>query len=169
MEKTTDRLYLNPETREKIQAILELDGYVELELISKMGLDGMSGLAQQKKQAAADGVTSGSAKGTTSGSAKGATSKLSKFAKGTSSGLPKGVTSGSSSAKGTTSGSAKGATSGSAEEVTDEESKPGSCILTQFTPLQLVAKRPGHKIPTVIWESKLKHSARSVRPLRRFY
>ena len=38
MEKTTDRLYLNPETREKIQAILELDGYVELELISKMGL-----------------------------------------------------------------------------------------------------------------------------------
>ena len=127
-------------------------------------LDGMSGLAQQKKQAAADGVTSGSAKGATSGSGKGGTSKS---AKGTSSGLPKGVTSGS--AKGKTSGSAKGSTSGSAEEVTDEESKPGSCILTQFTPLQLVAKRPGHKIPIVIWESKLKHSSRSVRPLRKFY
>ena len=129
-------------------------------------LDGMSGLAQQKKQAAAaDGGTSGSAKGTSSRSTKGSTSKLSKFAKEASSGLPKGVTSGS--AKGTT--SAKAATSGSAEEVTDEESKPGSCILTQFTPLQLVAKRPGHKIPTVIWESKLKHSSRSVRPLRRFH
>ena len=130
-------------------------------------LDGMSGLAQQKKQAAADGGTSGSAKGTSSGS----TSKLSKFAKEASSGLPTGVTSGS--AKGTTSakasGSAKGATSGSTEDVIDEEGTPGSCILTQFTPLQLVAKRPGHKIPTVIWESKLKHSARSVRPLRRFH
>ena len=158
MEKTTDRLYLNPETREKIQAILELDGHVELELISKMGLDGMSSLAQQKKEAAGDDVTSGSAKGTTSGSAKGATSKSTK---GTTSSLPKGVTSGS--AKGTTSAS------GSTEEVIDEEGTPGSCILTQFTPLQLVAKRPGHKIPTVIWESKLKHSSRSVRPLRRFY
>ena len=166
MEKTTDRLYLNPETREKIQAILELDGHVELELISKMGLDGMSSLAQQKKEAAGDDVTSGSAKGTTSGSAKGATSKSTK---GTTSSLPKGVTSGS--AKGTTSSSAKGTTSasGSTEEVIDEEGTPGSCILTQFTPLQLVAKRPGHKIPTVIWESKLKHSSRSVRPLRRFY
>ena len=123
-------------------------------------LDGMSGLAQQKKQAASDGAssakgaTSKSAKGATSGSAKGTTSGS---AKATTSGLPKGVTSG------------KGATSGSAEEVTDEESKPGSCILTQFTPLQLVAKRPGHKIPIVIWESKLKHSSRSVRPLRKFY
>ena len=154
MEKTTDRLYLNPETREKIQAILELDGHVELELISKMGLDGMSSLAQQKKEAAGDDVTSGSAKGTTSGSAKGATSKSTK---GTTSSLPKGVTS----------GSAKGTTSGSTEEVIDEEGTPGSCILTQFTPLQLVAKRPGHKIPTVIWETKLQHSSRSPRPLRR--
>ena len=103
MEKTTDHLYLNPETREKIQAILELDGYVELELISKMGLDGMSGLAQQKKQAAGDGGTSGSTKGTTSGSAKGATSGSTQ---GTSSGLPKGVTFGSAKRK--SSGSAKG-------------------------------------------------------------
>ena len=45
--------------------------------------------------------------------------------------------------------------------------KPGQCILTNFVPLQLLAHIPNQSKPTIIWDNNLKHSNRSVRPLRK--
>ena len=45
--------------------------------------------------------------------------------------------------------------------------KPGQCILTNFVPLQLLAHIPNQSKPTIIWDNRLKHSNRSVRPLRK--
>ena len=46
-----------------------------------------------------------------------------------------------------------------------EDRKPGSCILTNFVALQLVAHVDSEPKPIIVWDNKFKHSSRGVRPL----
>ena len=48
-----------------------------------------------------------------------------------------------------------------------EDRKPGSCILSNFVPLQLVAHVESEAKPIVVWRNRFKHSSRGVRPLRK--
>ena len=53
------------------------------------------------------------------------------------------------------------------KQATPDDRKPGSCILSNFVPLQLVAHVPSQTKPIIVWDNRFKHSSRGVRPIRK--
>ena len=53
------------------------------------------------------------------------------------------------------------------KQATPDDRKPGSCILSNFVPLQLVAHVPSQTKPIIVWDNEFKHSSRGVCPIRK--